>query len=160
MTGINSATTTCQLRPANHDMCVSLAFKLIKRDLKCFNMNQNETNRKLLIWKLIFCSHFSGENRSKWYYFHWVTLNYIQKLLLLCLTQVLKAMLKICMHKIISNISTIVLFGIMLADWNNGRISIFLKYMLAMYFQCLLVVNPFESLYILWHLFTKCIYII
>ena len=31
VTGINSATTTCQPRPANHDLCVSLAFELIKK---------------------------------------------------------------------------------------------------------------------------------
>ena len=30
VTGINSATTTCQPRPANHDLCVSLAFEPIK----------------------------------------------------------------------------------------------------------------------------------
>ena len=30
VTGISSATTTCQLRPANHDLCVSLAFELMK----------------------------------------------------------------------------------------------------------------------------------
>ena len=31
VTGINSATTTCQPRPANHDLCVSLAFEPIKK---------------------------------------------------------------------------------------------------------------------------------
>ena len=30
VTGINSATTTCQPRPANHDLSISLAFELIK----------------------------------------------------------------------------------------------------------------------------------
>ena len=50
VTGINSATTTCQPRPANHDLCVSLAFELIRkrslmpqyaskwRDYKVFDM--------------------------------------------------------------------------------------------------------------------------
>ena len=50
VTGINSATTTCQSRPANHDLCVSLAFELIRkrslmtqyatkwRDYKVFDM--------------------------------------------------------------------------------------------------------------------------
>ena len=33
VTGINSATTTCQPRPANHDLCVSLAFKPIKKSV-------------------------------------------------------------------------------------------------------------------------------
>ena len=31
VTGINSATTTCQPRPANHDLCVSLAVELIRK---------------------------------------------------------------------------------------------------------------------------------
>ena len=31
MTGINSATTICQPRPTNHDPCVSLAFRQIKK---------------------------------------------------------------------------------------------------------------------------------
>ena len=31
--GINSATTTCQPRPANQDLGISLAFELIKKDL-------------------------------------------------------------------------------------------------------------------------------
>ena len=50
VTGINSATTTCQPRPANHDPCVSLAFEIIRkrslmlqyaskwRDYKVFDM--------------------------------------------------------------------------------------------------------------------------
>ena len=33
------------------------------------------------------------------------------------------------------------------------------KYISAIYVQCLLVI-PFESLHILWHLYIKCIYII
>ena len=50
VTSINSATTTCQPRPANHDLCASLAFELIRkrflmpqyaskwRDYKVFDM--------------------------------------------------------------------------------------------------------------------------
>ena len=33
VTGINSATTTCQPGPANHDLCVPLAFELDKKEI-------------------------------------------------------------------------------------------------------------------------------
>ena len=54
VTGISSATTTCQPRPANHDLCVSLAFELIKNRS---SMPQNVS--KLKDWEVIIMeTHF------------------------------------------------------------------------------------------------------
>ena len=92
VTGINSATMTCHLRPAKHAMSVSLAFELIKK-----RSSMPKYISKWKRWKVIDMeTHFYSlsilENHSKWYSFHWVTPNFI---LLLYLTQVLKATLKI-----------------------------------------------------------------
>ena len=54
--GINFASTTCQPRPANHDLWVSLGFEVIKIDLLCLNMYQHEKIKNVLMWKLIFYS--------------------------------------------------------------------------------------------------------
>ena len=121
VTGISSATTTCQPRSAKHDLCVSLAFEIIKNCIKIKILESYWYGNSF------FNFHSRWENHLKWYSFHYLTLAFFQKLLLLCLTQVLKVMLKmhIYMHKIMSNISMIVLVGIMLINLSNGRIYSF-----------------------------------
>ena len=47
-------TTTCQPRPADHDLCVSLAFELIKNISLMPQYASKWKIRKLLIWKLTF----------------------------------------------------------------------------------------------------------
>ena len=51
VTGINSATTTCQPRPANHDMCF-LTFWTNQREPLMPNMHQNEEIRKSYWYEL------------------------------------------------------------------------------------------------------------
>ena len=96
VTGISSATTTCQPRPAKHNLCVSLAFELIKnRSLMPKNVSELKDQKVIDMETHFFNFYSRWENHLKWYSFHCVTLAFFQKLLLLCLTQVLKVMLKV-----------------------------------------------------------------
>ena len=93
VTGISSATTTCQPRPANHDLCFLGFWTNQKEIFNASNMHQNDEIRPLLIWTSYFINILdkkiiqNGILSTGWH------LNLFQKLLL-CLTQVLKAILK------------------------------------------------------------------
>ena len=89
VTGINSATTTCQPRPANHDLCF-LGFWTNQKEIFnasiCIKIKRLES-----YWhgNSYFINILDKKAIENCIFFHWVTFDFIQKLLLLCFTQVL-----------------------------------------------------------------------
>ena len=119
-------------RPANHDLLTTTCVFPWRQSS---NMNKDWllSSMSQYVWKL----NYRWQNHSNWYSFHWVTLDFIQKLILFCLTHYLEQCWKCTKIQIIMSYSKF---------FQCKDIYIFQIYMFTMYVQCLFVVIPFESL--------------